>query len=161
MLVRFKFGGDLAMLETLAYLAIQESVEDVGRRADCILPVPLHLNRLRSRGFNQALLLARHCFPGMLDKVFCDVLVRHQSTRPQTALSGKARRKNLRGAFHVMDRERICNQNIVLVDDVLTTGSTVDECARTLLDHGACSVEAVTLARVLAGRLTGGAEGQY
>lgn len=116
---------------------------------DLLVPVPLHLKRLRHRGFNQAHLLiqrwAKHDgipFDGL-------TLLRNRWTEPQTALSRKERKKNIKGAFVVKTRDRIEGKKIVLVDDVYTTGSTVNECARVLMSAGAQIVDVLTLARAV------------
>lgn len=115
---------------------------------DYILPVPLHLKRLRQRGFNQALLLARAFFPGQKQKIRFDLLHRQRWTAPQTGMNGSQRRKNLKNAFVVAKAEKIKNRRLLLVDDVFTTGSTVNECARVLRAAGAAEVSVFTLARV-------------
>ncbi|MBT8340524.1 MAG: ComF family protein [Desulfatitalea sp.] len=124
---------------------------------DCIVPVPLHAGRLRQRGFNQALLLIRHWArwaamdgivlpPGWLGD---DVLVRRRPTRPQTGLNKAERAVNLRDVFAVAKSSRIRSRRILLVDDVLTTGTTTNACASTLLHAGASEVRVLTLSRAL------------
>ena len=147
LLVQFKFGGKLTRLDTLSVLAKQAGTEALFKEPDLILPVPLHKQRLRRRGFNQSLLLARSCFPKWKEKIRTDLLLRHQPTIPQTSLSGRARRNNLKGAFSISRSEEIAGRNILIVDDVFTTGSTLHECAKTLAKAGAEKIEAFTLAR--------------
>ncbi|MEW6335230.1 MAG: ComF family protein [Thermodesulfobacteriota bacterium] len=117
-----------------------------------IIPVPLHKKRLRERGFNQAVLLAR-----TIAKRFdlpCDVITlrREVYTKPQVGLGHPERAVNVQGAFAVRKPERTAGQRILLVDDVYTTGSTLAECASALLDAGADSVAVLTLARALRDR---------
>jgi ComF family protein len=116
---------------------------------DLIVPVPLHTRRLRERGFNQAYLLIRGW--AKQEKIPCDAftLVRTRWTEPQTSLSRKERKKNMRRAFAVSHAERIEGLRILLVDDVYTTGSTVNECARVLMEAGAKLVDVLTLARAV------------
>ncbi len=116
---------------------------------DLILPVPLHPQRLRERGFNQALLLGRACFPEQSRIINVNLLVRRRATVPQTRLSGTERRKNLASAFTVTCPDSLKNKKILLIDDVFTTGSTVHECAATLRRAGAARIEIFTLARAL------------
>jgi ComF family protein len=149
LLVQFKFGGKLTGLVTLAELTKQAAGENLFKEPDLVLPVPLHIKRLRSRGFNQSLLLARSCFPKWQGKIRTDLLLRHQPTIPQTSLSGRARRNNLKGAFSIHRPEEIAGRNILLVDDVFTSGSTLHECAKTLAKAGAARIETFTLARAL------------
>ena len=115
---------------------------------ELILPVPLHRQRLRERGFNQALLLARAFYPALRERIEPELLTRHRATPSQTGLSGSTRRRNLKGSFRVTDPARLAGKTILLVDDVFTTGSTADECARTLKKGGARAVHVLTLARV-------------
>lgn len=115
---------------------------------DHIVPVPLHPKKLRQRGFNQALLLARSFFPGERKKIRSDILVKIRETESQTGLSGTERRKNLRNAFQVKNSGAVSGKKLLLVDDVYTTGTTVRECARMLMKAGAVNVDVLTLARV-------------
>lgn len=111
--------------------------------ADCVVPVPLHWRRRWRRGFNQALDLARH-----LDLPVRCVLRRGRNTRTQTDLPADARLRNVRDAFVVTRRAAISGLRIVLVDDVSTTGATLEACARALVAAGATEVRTLTAARV-------------
>jgi ComF family protein len=113
---------------------------------DLLVPVPLHSKRLREREFNQADILARHLSESSGIPV-CEPLVRRRYTTTQTALDRKARRQNLRNAFAMRKSMNVTDRNVLLVDDVLTTGSTLDACAAILLENGAGSVRALTVAR--------------
>lgn len=148
LILDIKFGHHLTGLASLAHLASHSPAFATLARPDLILPVPLHRDRLRERGFNQALLLAKCCFAGQAE-VAADVLRKDLATLPQTRLSGTARRKNLRGAFSVHRPDQVAGKKILLVDDVFTTGSTMVACARILVQAGAVRVEAFTLARSL------------
>jgi ComF family protein len=143
---RFKYQGEQAGLATFAHFH-RTLVGDLAE-PDAILPVPLHPERLRLRGFNQALLLAQAFFPDARKRPEPGVLVRLRHTLPQTGMNGAARRKNLRRAFAVSRPETIRGRSVLLVDDVYTTGSTVHECATVLRRAGASRVEVLTLARV-------------
>ena len=149
LLLSFKFGGRLTGLATLGALTKQAGVDTLFSEPDLVLPVPLHIRRLRSRGFNQSLLLARTCFPAWRHKIYPDILLRMYATTPQTRLSGKARRTNLNGAFAVPDPQKIKGKRILLIDDIFTTGSTLHECAKILRQAGAKHIDAFTLARAI------------
>jgi ComF family protein len=115
--------------------------------ATVVVPVPLHRQRLRERGFNQSLLLARvvgrrHGIP-----VAARALRRTAATPPQVTLGRKERERNVRGAFTAGDAAHLPGERALLVDDVYTTGSTLKECARVLVDAGAREVFVLTLAR--------------
>lgn len=112
---------------------------------DLVLPVPLHPQRLRSRGFNQAYLMVRSW--GKI--VARDVLRRRQVTPPQTGLGRKERFANVRGAFTVADPRAVEGRRLLLVDDVYTTGATVSECAGVLKKSGALRVDVLTVARAV------------
>lgn len=144
---RFKYQGKTACLPSFARLAdnLPLLVEMGG--VDWIIPVPLHPTRLRERGFNQALLLARAFFPKDR-RVTAGLLVRLRPTEPQTSFNGAARRTNLKNAFAVVKPHRLAGKKILLIDDVFTTGTTVNECARVLKKAGAAEVMVLTLARV-------------
>ncbi len=112
-----------------------------------IIPVPLHPKRLRERGFNQALTLAREVARRYALPVDLLALRRRVHTEAQVKLAGKERKANMREAFAIQDRGRIDGEEILLIDDVYTTGSTVMECARVLMRNGARKVAVLTLAR--------------
>ncbi len=112
-----------------------------------VVPVPLHPKKLRRRGFNQSLILAREIAGFFGLPLDFTTLKRRLDTTPQITLGKEMRRKNVRGAFHVADRGKIEGHRVLLVDDVYTTGSTVGECARMLLKSKAAQVGVLTLAR--------------
>jgi len=113
---------------------------------DRLVPVPLHAARQRERGFNQALVLAEEL--GTRSGIpVANCLRRIRYTESQTHFDRDARMENLRGAFQMRHHSDVRNLHLLLIDDILTTGSTVDECARVLLDAGAASVRVATVAR--------------
>jgi ComF family protein len=144
----FKYQGRTAALKSFRTIAAgHPALADLGR-PELILPVPLHLKRLRQRGFNQALLIARALFPESRELINFSLLQRTRHTLPQTGMSGRERRRNLRQAFQVVDRGAVADRRVLLVDDVFTTGTTVSECARVLKKAGAGQVTVLTVARV-------------
>ena len=149
-----KYRTDRTVLSTLKHIA---APFDFGPFASCdlIVPVPLHLKRLRERGMNQSLLLAHIFFSKETQAIRPGCLVRTRDTVPQTSLGGKERRKNLRAAFAVGHGADISGKSVCLVDDVLTTGATVIECAGTLLRAGAKEVRVLTMARAVERRIVG------
>jgi len=145
---RFKYNGKVYLRDVLAdWLA--ETLEDSRLQTppcERIVPVPLHSTRERERGFNQALILAE----GLARRSgipLLDCLKRTRYTTTQTIYDRAARMENLRGAFQMRQSVDVRNLHLLLIDDVLTTGSTVDECARVLRDAGAASVRVATVAR--------------
>jgi ComF family protein len=119
----------------------------VACRVDLLAPVPLHPGRLRTRGFNQALLLAELLSATWQLPLQRQPLRRVRGTTPQTELSSDQRALNLLNAFSVPDSASIRDKRIMLVDDVFTTGATLAECSRSLLKAGASAVCCVTVAR--------------
>jgi len=114
-----------------------------------IIPVPLHSKRLRERGFNQSLILAREISKKFLIPLDFLTLRRHMYTDAQINLGRKDREANVKGVFSVRDSEKIQGQRIILVDDVYTSGSTARECTRILMRNNAESVAILTLARTV------------
>jgi ComF family protein len=144
----FKYQGKTVGRATFLALAREAGPLTDLDQPELIVPVPLHRSRLRERGFNQALVLARFLFPEQGKKIVPDLLVRTKNTHPQVSLSGQERRRNLKGAFAVQRPERLEGRLVLLVDDVYTTGTTLNECAKVLKAQGAAEVQALTLARV-------------
>lgn len=150
LLTNVKFNNDTP---SLAGLEMLFKKVDLSFFNDCdlIIPVPLHPKRLRQRGFNQSMLLCRLLFPDRLKDIEPFLLLRRAKTKPQTGLSGVERRKNLKNVFSISKPGGMKNKKVCLVDDVYTTGTTVDECSRTLKVGGCKSVKVLTVARVLTG----------
>jgi ComF family protein len=117
--------------------------------ADLVVPVPLHWTRLVRRRYNQAALLAYAIRAAGGPAVAVDWLVRDRKTPSQGHLGPTARERNVRGAFRLRPGRDVAGRRIVIVDDVMTTGATVDECARVLKRAGAAYVGVLTLARAL------------
>jgi ComF family protein len=137
----YKYRGRQALVRPLAAL-IAPLLDELGP-IDGVVAVPLHRRRLFEREYNQALLLARSTgWP-----LFWDLLERVRPTQPQVGLPVRERRRNVRGAFRVRSAAGIEGRTLLLVDDVMTTGSTVDECAGALKRSGAAVVEVLAVAR--------------
>ena len=146
----FKFGGRRGLANPLGDLLAGLGLSALpGAAPDALVPVPLHSRRARERGYDQALLLARRLERAWGVPVVADALLRAVPTQPQTVLDAAARRRNVRDAFAVRRAEVIAGRHIVLVDDVLTTGATAGECARSLYRAGATAVGVLTVARAL------------
>jgi ComF family protein len=116
---------------------------------DLLIPVPLHTQRLRERGFNQALLLVKDVSRRTGIPYQKTILQKKKLTIPQVNLSGAEREKGLRGAFNVIEKEKLLGMSVLLVDDVYTTGATVNECSKMLLRGGAERVDVFTLAHAI------------
>jgi ComF family protein len=147
---RFKYSGVFPLVRVLGDL-LQPTLQTLSRDypVDLMIPVPLHIRRLRERGFNQTLLLVRELSKRTGIPYEQRALKKIKDTPDQIALKKRERKKNLTGAFQVKNQEAIQGKAIVLVDDVYTTGATVNECSRTLLRAGAERVAVLTVARAL------------
>ena len=147
-ILNFKYGKQIHLRHLVArwLVAALDDERIRERHFDAIVSVPLHPARQRERGFNQAALLA-DWLSAHLSVPSRPVLQRIHFTTTQTAFDRTERMQNLRGAFRLRKKADVRNWRVLLIDDVLTTGSTLSECARTLKEAGAQSVYAVTAAR--------------
>jgi len=141
-LVAFKFHKHDFLSRHLADLLL-EAVPLGG--FDLVVPVPLHPRRLRSRGYNQSELLSRRFAKIRRLEHSASILERTRETPPQTALGRAERAKNVRKAF--LASTEVGGRKVLLIDDVCTTGATIQECARALLKAGAAEVHAAVVAR--------------
>jgi len=140
----FKYEGLRTLRGTLGEL-LAEGWTRFQPPGDVLVPVPLHARRMRERGYNQSLLLARELARHTGIPVLETALVRIRATVPQVGLDIQQRRANVIGAFHVCNDE-IRDRAVLLIDDVYTTGATIDACAEALRATGALSIWALTLA---------------
>jgi len=144
----FKYSHHTHLRYPLALLTLEGLREFLTEQEPhTIVPVPLHRSRLRQRGFNQAVLLGRVLSHNLSVPMTPDLLVRTRRTEPQVELSAEKRRLNVKGAFSVKKPGLVVGKRVLLLDDVMTTGSTMDECAKELKKAGALSVIALTIAR--------------
>jgi ComF family protein len=144
--IRLKYGRKVAIARTMArYMAPLVGTAD----QPLLVPVPLHRSRLWHRGFNQSALVARELSRRLGIAADPIVLRRTRRTPPLKGMSPLQRRKTVSGAFRVADKQSVAGRTIILVDDVLTTGSTAEACARALKRAGAARVELVSWARVV------------
>ena len=146
--IRLKYGRKVALARTMArFMAPLIEVDEEEERL--LVPVPLHRWRLWNRGFNQSALIAGQLARRLGIASDPAALVRTRSTPPLKGMSVSQRRKAVRGAFSVARPEAVAGKTVVLVDDVLTTGSTAEACARALGRAGAKRIELVAWARVI------------
>lgn len=141
MILDFKFSGQLGLGRILAHMAADAVKPGKG----LLVPVPLHTARLRRRGFNQCLELARRVSK-LREIPFANALTRVKNTRPQMELTKTERRQNIKSAFSA-DPGKILGQRVILVDDIMTTGSTLKECAQELKKEGAEKIDILILSR--------------
>ncbi|HET9468648.1 MAG TPA: ComF family protein [Vicinamibacterales bacterium] len=145
-----KYSGRISLAHPLA-AQMRQRGRELLEEADCVVPVPLHWRREYQRGFNQAREIARHLGPPVLD-----ALVRRRATRAQVELAADRRRANVAGAFAVRPYwfrgNHLDGRKVLLIDDVSTTGATLESCAAVLKAFGASEVCALTAARVVTRR---------
>ncbi len=141
----FKYRGRTVLAEPLGGL-MAECWMQSRVPIDVVVPVPLHAARWRERGYNQAALLAREMARRAGLRVNEKVLIRQRATASQVELDASQRKENVRAAFFCSGDE-LAGKRVLLIDDVCTTGATLEACAVALYDGGACSVQALTLAR--------------
>ena len=154
----FKYKGKVQLANPLAeILLIAFGLFWEKDSVDIVLPVPLHIKRFRWRGFNQAYLLVHNWnilagqnpYHAARLQIERRLLVRVAATAPQSTLGRAKRAVNIKNAFDLKDPDTINDKRVLLIDDVYTTGATVNECARLLLNSGARHVDVLTLARAV------------
>ena len=149
LVTRLKYSGDKALAEPLGNLLLDAAQEHLTLQDyEAVVPVPLHRDRLRQRGFNQAFLLARPLAASARIPIV-NALHRTVKTKSQVGLQGEGRRNNVRGVFALSPRskDRVTRRNVLLIDDVVTTGATVEECAKALQGAGVARVDVISVAR--------------
>jgi len=145
-----KYGKKTIRRRVLGELLLERLGDTIaGWGGDLLLPVPLHPKRLRFRGFNQAILIGEVLSRHLSIPLERSLLARTQETPPQTSLSHDERLTSLRGAFAVTAPDRVAGKRVLLLDDVMTTGATMNECARVLMQAGCAEVCAISVARTV------------
>ena len=147
LILSFKHGGRTEGLSSFA-LQMRRASRELLTDADLLVPVPLHPSRLIKRRYNQATILARALAKITTAEFSPDILFRTRRTESQGGFNARARAENVRGAFSVRNVDRIRGRHVILIDDVLTTGATLEACARALKRSGAARVDGICLARV-------------
>jgi ComF family protein len=147
MIHQYKYRKKFHLGKRLARLLVREM--EIPPLADGLLPVPLHPRKLREREFNQSLVLTRVLAGLWRMPWFPDLLIRTRDTPPQVELKHPERVRNMKGAFALKRGAAVEGKRWILIDDVMTSGATLNECSRVLKRGGAEKVYAVTLARVL------------
>jgi ComF family protein len=148
LLQTFKFARAEYLAGTLREIFMKGMVRKLDwENFDFVVPIPLHPRKLKERGFNQSYILAQTVREVTGLRILRDGIIRIKYSEGQTLQDKKARLENIRGSFEIRKFEKLQGKKIVLVDDVLTTGATIQECSRVLKEAGAESVEVLVLAR--------------
>lgn len=152
LITKFKYSDKTYIAKYFASLMFNYS-KNIISDIDFIAPVPLHKLRLIKRKYNQAALLANHLAKLSGKEIINDLLVRNSNTKAQAGLNKKLRSKNISGVFTLNKKyqNKILGKNILLIDDVITTGATINGCSRALLKERAAKIYVLTLAKVVIG----------
>ncbi len=142
----YKFKSRLGLSMLLGTFLVQAYTRHAPHPPDLIIPIPLHKGRLTHRGYNQSLEPARALARAVSRPLVPKALIRNRPTTPQTRLKARERERNLKGAF-TADQKLVRGKTILLIDDIITTGTTLKESARTLKRAGAAGVDVLVLAR--------------
>ncbi len=153
MMQRYKYGNTLNFSHTFGQLLTEKSPFEA---VDLIIPMPMHPTRLKERGFNQALEITKILTKNCKEKLDYKSIERQTLTPPQASLPLKERVKNIKGAFKVNAEiiDKLAGKRIAIVDDVMTTGASLNELAKTLKKAGASHVECWVIARTMPHKLT-------
>ena len=145
MILKFKYTGKIEYVYPFVKL-MQQAGKDLFKETDVIMPVPMHWKRRLTRGYNQAGLLAQELAKQIKCPYDDTTLTRFKHTKKQENKSLEERNKNVKDAFKITDTNKVKNKTILLIDDVLTTGATVNNCTKTLKKAGAKAVFVLTIA---------------
>ncbi len=146
LIIDFKYHAKSYLRFPLAQWLLETIRKSSLKPFDYLVPVPLHPLKLRIRGYNQAELLAQE-LTKPLQTPMIPLLRRRRSTQTQTCLDRQSRIENLRNCFELVQNTNVMRKSILIIDDILTTGSTVNDCARALIEGGASRVQIATVAR--------------
>ena len=136
-IISYKFNNKAYLHKTFSKIILKnEKVCGFLKKYDIIIPVPIHKKRRQKRGYNQVELIAKEIARELKLKYEKNILIKVQNIVPQSELTKKERQKNIKGAFGIKNAEKIKNKKVLILDDIYTTGSTLNECARILKQFG-------------------------
>lgn len=147
-LIEYKFNDKPHLYRMFYEILIKDkNACDFLKGYDIIIPVPIHKKRKSLRGYNQSELIAKKLSDRFKMPMYIDVLKKQINTIPQSSLGKKARKSNAQNVYKVDNMQKIKNKNVVIVDDIYTTGATANECIKVLKDAGAYRVGIITIAK--------------
>ena len=147
-ILKYKFDEKSYIYRTfLEFIKNNENICAQIKKYDIIIPVPISKKRLNSRGYNQSSLIAKNLAQELNIEYSEKILIKIKDNKPQSEMKQDTRKSNVSGVYKVINEERINNKKVLIVDDIFTTGSTVDECAKVLKENNAESVGVFTLAK--------------
>ena len=147
-ILKYKFDEKSYIYRTfLEFIKNNENICAQIKKYDIIIPVPISKKRLNSRGYNQSSLIAKNLAQELNIEYSEKILIKIKDNKPQSEMKQDTRKSNVSGVYKVINEERINNKKVLIVDDIFTTGSTADECAKVLKDNSAESIGVFTLAK--------------
>lgn len=145
-ILEYKFDGSRQLHKVFSEVIINKLKMTNDQQFDIIISVPVHMSKLQERGYNQSELIAKEIAKYFLVQISIDNLIKIKPTMSQSKLHRKDRLSNLAGSFQVTNNQDILGKKILLVDDIITTGSTANECSKVLMQAGAKDITVVTIA---------------
>ena len=147
-ILQYKFEDKAYIYKTFAKIVLKnKKVCGLLKKYDIIIPVPIHKKRKLQRGYNQTQLIAKEISKNIDIKLCNNVLIKNKNTIAQSKLNKNKRKQNIKGAFKVLNVQNIQGKNVLLFDDIYTTGSTANECSKILKEAGAKTVGVLTIAK--------------
>ena len=147
-ILKYKFDEKSYIYRTfLEFIKNNENICAQIKKYDIIIPVPISKKRLNTRGYNQSSLIAKNLAKELNIEYSEKILIKTKDNKPQSEMKQDTRKSNVSGVYKVINKERINNKKVLIVDVIFTTGSTADECARVLKDNNAESIGVFTLAK--------------
>lgn len=148
-IIDFKFNGKSYLAENFAKIILKnEKICRFFESYDIIIPVPIHNKRKAQRGYNQSELIAKQiCKINNKINIQNDILIKEKNNVAQSSLNKEQRIQNAKNVYKIINKEKILNKKIIIIDDIYTTGSTVNECSKILIKNGAIDVLVLTIAK--------------
>ncbi|MCI9063869.1 MAG: ComF family protein [Clostridia bacterium] len=148
LILQYKFGDKSYIYRTFSnFIKKYKKICLFLKKYDIIIPVPISKKRLKSRGYNQSALIARNLAEGLQIEYNDKILIKNKEVKPQSSLNKEERIKNVQDVYIIQNGEKIINKRILLIDDIYTTGSTVNECSRILKEYKTKEIGILTLAK--------------
>lgn len=147
-MIDYKFNEQAYLYKTFSKIILKnENMCRFIKKCDIIIPVPIHKNRKKCRGYDQTKLISKELARNLNIKVEFNVLVKKNNIKPQSTLTKKEREQNIKEAYEIKNAEKIWGKKILLIDDIYTTGATIEECARTINKANPKAISAFTIAK--------------
>lgn len=147
-LIKYKFQNKAYLYKTFSKIILKnEKICGFLKKYDIIIPVPISKKRKIQRGYNQSYLIAKEITKYKVLKNECNCLIKQKDTIEQSKLGKNERKTNIQGAYKIINKEKIISKNVLIIDDIYTTGNTVNECAKELKKAGAKRIGVLAIAK--------------